>query len=210
MNEVKTMVQIPLDLLESLIENNNLFLFQSRWMQGTTEKNAAEYASIEAVSVEAEKCKESQLQVMYHREFVPADGYEGLLKQARALQSITKTQQEQLAFARKLSGELYDQLTHVSNDRLNSELGANQMLEIPMHIDLPNDVSRCEGWIYDHEDAEKDIPCSVRNECARFTMNSGHGGRYIDAGGCHAKTTVFSPPVISGSGCVLKMEIHNG
>ena len=82
------------------------FLFQSRWMQGTTEKNAAEYASIEAVSVEAEKCKESQLQVMYHREFVPADGHEGLLKQARALQSITKTQQEQLAFARKLSGEL--------------------------------------------------------------------------------------------------------
>ena len=128
MNEVKTMVQIPLDLLESLIENNNLFLFQSRWMQGTTEKNAAEYASIEAVSVEAEKCKESQLQVMYHREFVPADGYEGLLKQARALQSITKTQQEQLAFARKLSGELYDQLTHVSNDRLNSELEANQAL----------------------------------------------------------------------------------
>ena len=206
MNEVKTMVQIPLDLLEKLIENNNELLIQLRWKKNSTRDNSNEYASIEAVSVEAEKCKESKLQVMHHREFVPADNYDGLLRQARALQSITKTQQEQLAFARKLSGELYDQLTHVSNDRLNSELEANQALT----VELPNNVSRCEGWIYDHEDAEKDIPCSVRNECARFTMNSGHGGRYIDAGGCHAKTTVFSPPVISGSGCVLKMEIPNG
>ncbi len=128
MNEVKTMVQIPLDLLEKLIENNNLFLFQSRWMQGTTEKNAAEYASIEAVSVEVEKCIASQAQVMYHREFVPSDNYDGLLKQARALQSITKTQQASLAFARKDAYDLSLQLCHVSNDRLNSELEANQAL----------------------------------------------------------------------------------
>lgn len=114
MNEVKTMVQIPLDLLEKLIENNNELLFQSRWMKGTTEKNAAEYAAIESVSAEAEKCKASQLQVMYHREFVPADNYDGLLKQARALKSITKTQQASLAFARKDASDLSLQLLHAA------------------------------------------------------------------------------------------------
>lgn len=135
MNEVKTMVQIPLDLLEKLIQNNNHFLFQQRWENGAStasEKNAAEYAAIEAVSSEAEKCKESQLQVMYHREFVPADNYDGLLKQARALQSITKTQQASLAFARKDAYDLSLQLLHANNDRLKSELEANSIV-IPPH-----------------------------------------------------------------------------
>lgn len=140
MNEVKTMVQIPLDLLGKLIENNNHFLFQQRWENGAStasEKNAAEYAAIEAVSVEAEKCKASQLQVMYHREFVPADNYDGLLKQARALKSITKTQQASLAFARKDASDLSLQLLHASNDRLKSELEANSI--------LTNEVERLKG-----------------------------------------------------------------
>lgn len=131
MSEVKPMVQIPLDLLEKLIENNNLFLFQSRWMQGKTEKNAAEYASIEAVFVEAEKCKESRAQVMYHRELmrdVPAANYDGLLKHARALQSINKSHEEYRAFSRLKIDELSALVASLQDGRFESELEANQAL----------------------------------------------------------------------------------
>ena len=86
------------------------------------------------------------------------------------------------------------------------------MPEISLYVELPNNVSRCEGWIYDHEDAEKDIPCSVRNECARFTANSGNGGRYLlqlDPV-IFAQTSILSPPEIKEGGCALKMEIPNG
>ena len=83
MNKVKTMVQIPLDLLEKLIENNNQLLSDvernhfHRYMDADDVERVNAYcAAIKASSSEAEKCKESQLQVMYHREFVPADNYD--------------------------------------------------------------------------------------------------------------------------------------
>jgi hypothetical protein len=144
MNKVKTMVQIPLDLLEKLIENNNQLLSDvernhfHRYMDADDVERVNAYcAAIKASSSEAEKCKESQLQVMYHREFAPADNYDGLLKQARALQSITKTQQASLAFARKDAYDLSLQLLHANNDRLKREIEANSI--------LTNEVERLKG-----------------------------------------------------------------